>query len=85
MKYCISKFDAIQGCLKCQSNVQLSDEIPIRGFIGDLQEGSYVPHKHFISFFTHHQFHFEYNVDEVSHPKNLLILICWKVNLNVKL
>ena len=42
-----------------------SDELPIRGFIGHLEEGPFLPHRHKVSLWTHLLFTFEYNEDQV--------------------
>ena len=41
------------------------DEVPIRGFIGHLEEGSFLPHNHKTFLWTHLHFNFEYNEDQV--------------------
>ena len=43
----------------------LSDDLPIRGFIGHLEEGSFLPHNHKTFLWTHLHFSFEYNKDQV--------------------
>lgn len=43
-----------------------SDDLPIRGFIGHLEEGPFLPHRHKVSLWTHLLFTFEYNGDQVS-------------------
>lgn len=42
------------------------DEIPVRGFIGHLEEGGFLPHNHKIFLWAHLSFHIEYNGDQVS-------------------
>ena len=42
------------------------DDIQMRGFIGQLEEGNILPHKHVTYMYTHYDFHFEYNEDRVS-------------------
>lgn len=42
------------------------DEIPVRGFIGHLEEGGFLPHNHKIFLWAHLSFHIEYNSDQVS-------------------
>jgi len=42
------------------------DDIPVRGFIGRLEEGNFIPHVHKVLFFTHHVFNIEYNEDQVN-------------------
>lgn len=42
-----------------------SDDLPIRGFIGHLEEGSILPHNHKTYLWTHLHFSFEYNGDQV--------------------
>jgi len=42
------------------------DDIPVRGFIGRLEEGNFIPHVHKVLFFTHHVFNIEYNEDQVG-------------------
>ena len=43
-----------------------TDDIPVRGFIGRLEEGNFIPHAHKVLFFTHHVFNIEYNEKQVS-------------------
>ena len=45
--------------------VLLADDIPVRGFIGRLEEGNFIPHVHKVLFFTHHVFNIEYNDNQV--------------------
>ena len=42
------------------------DDIPVRGFIGHLEEGGLLPHSHKIYLWTHLHFNIEYNGDQVS-------------------
>ena len=42
-----------------------SDEIPVRGFIGHLEEGGFLPHHHKIFLWAHLNFNIEYNGDQV--------------------
>lgn len=54
--------------LKMNSNVAIfctTDDLPIRGFIGHLEEGSILPHNHKTFLWTHLHFSFEYNGDQV--------------------
>ena len=44
----------------------LTDEIPIRGFIGHLEEGSFLPHNHKTFLWSHLHFTFEYNEKQVG-------------------
>jgi transmembrane 9 superfamily protein 1 len=37
----------------------------MRGFIGQLEEGNILPHKHYTYIYTHYDFYFEYNEDRV--------------------
>ncbi|KAK6167869.1 hypothetical protein SNE40_021800 [Patella caerulea] len=41
------------------------DEIPIRGFIGHLEEGGFLPHSHKIYLWAHLHFNIEYNGDHI--------------------
>ncbi|XP_069106868.1 transmembrane 9 superfamily member 1-like [Argopecten irradians] len=41
------------------------DEIPVRGFIGHLEEGGYLPHTHKIYLWAHLNFNIEYNGDQI--------------------
>ncbi|XP_065652076.1 transmembrane 9 superfamily member 1 isoform X2 [Hydra vulgaris] len=41
------------------------DDLPIRGFIGHLEEGGFLPHKHKIFLWTHLNFHFQYNGNQI--------------------
>lgn len=41
------------------------DDIPMRGFIGQLEEGNLLPHTHSIYVYTHFEFYFQYNADRI--------------------
>ncbi|CAH1776014.1 unnamed protein product [Owenia fusiformis] len=41
------------------------DEIPVRGFIGHLEEGGFLPHNHKIYLWAHHHFNVEYNGEQI--------------------
>jgi len=41
------------------------DDLPVRGFIGHLEERGFLPHKHEIFLWNHITFNFEYNNDEI--------------------
>ncbi|XP_071958712.1 transmembrane 9 superfamily member 1-like [Antedon mediterranea] len=41
------------------------DDLPVRGFIGHLEEGGFIPHTHKIYLWMHHHFHIEYNGDQI--------------------
>ncbi|XP_059807458.1 transmembrane 9 superfamily member 1 [Hypanus sabinus] len=41
------------------------DDIPIRGFVGYLEESTFLPHTHKVGLWTHLDFHVEYNGDRV--------------------
>ena len=43
-----------------------ADNIPIRGFVGHLEEGGILPHKHKVYLTTHLHFTTEYNREQVS-------------------
>ena len=43
-----------------------TDDLPIRGFIGHLEEVSILPHNHRTYLWTHLHFTFEYNGDQVG-------------------
>ena len=43
-----------------------SDEIPVRGFIGHLEEGGFLPHNHKIYLWAHLHFNIEYNGNQVG-------------------
>ena len=45
--------------------VYFSDDIPVRGFIGHLEEGGFLPHNHKIYLWSHLHFNVEYNEDQV--------------------
>ena len=44
----------------------IADDLPVRGFIGHLEERGFLPHKHEIFLWNHITFNFEYNNDEVA-------------------
>lgn len=44
----------------------VADDIPMRGFIGQLEEGNLIPHTHHTYIYTHYDFYFEYNNDRVG-------------------
>jgi len=58
----------LQGCRSAlySTVVIFVDDIPVRGFIGRLEEGNFIPHVHKVLFFTHHVFNIEYNEDQVD-------------------
>lgn len=41
------------------------DDIPIRGFVGQVEETNLFPHKHHIYIYTHHHFDFHVNNNQV--------------------
>jgi transmembrane 9 superfamily protein 1 len=41
------------------------DDIPIRGFVGQVEETNLFPHKHHIYIYTHHHFDFYINNNQV--------------------
>ena len=43
-----------------------ADDIPIRGFVGHLEEGGYLPHHHKIYLWAHLNINIEYNDNKVS-------------------
>ena len=45
------------------------DDLPIRGFIGHLEEGTFLPHNHKTYLWTHLHFAFEYNGDQVRNEE----------------
>lgn len=49
----------------CVISAVITDDLPIRGFIGHLEEGSILPHNHKTYLWTHLHFSFEYNGDQV--------------------
>ena len=52
-----------------------ADDLPIRGFIGHLEEGSFLPHNHKTFLWSHLHFHFEYNEDQVSTVMSVKMLV----------
>jgi transmembrane 9 superfamily protein 1 len=42
------------------------DDIPIRGFVGQVEETNLFPHKHHIHVYTHHHFDFHINNNQVN-------------------
>ena len=47
-------------------NVLITVDIPVRGFIGHLEEGGFLPHNHKIYLWAHLHFNIEYNGDQVG-------------------
>ncbi len=41
------------------------DDIPIRGFVGQIEETNLFPHKHHIYLYTHHHFDFHIHDEQV--------------------
>lgn len=41
------------------------DDIPMRGFVGQLEEGNLIPHTHHTYLYTHYDFNFLYNKDRI--------------------
>ena len=52
-----------------------TDDLPIRGFIGHLEEGSILPHNHKTYLWTHLHFSFEYNGDQVHSNPSLSLSV----------
>jgi len=46
--------------------ISFLDEIPLRGFVGQLDEGNFIPHTHKVYFWNHQLFNIEYNGDQVN-------------------
>ena len=44
----------------------VTDEIPMRGFIGKFEETNLIPHVHHMYIYSHYNFYFEYNDNRVS-------------------
>lgn len=42
-----------------------TDDLPVRGFIGHLEEGSFLPHTHKVFLWAHLNFNIAYNGDQV--------------------
>ena len=42
-----------------------SDDLPLRGFIGHLEEGGFLPHMHKVFLWAHLHFNIAYNGDQV--------------------
>jgi len=42
------------------------EDIPIRGFVGQVEETNLFPHKHHIYIYTHHHFEFYVNNNQVK-------------------
>jgi len=42
------------------------DDIPVRGFVGQVEETNIFPHKHHIYIYTHHHFDFHINNNQVN-------------------
>ena len=61
-----------------------SDDLPMRGFIGHLEEGSFLPHNHKTYLWTHLHFSFGYNGNEVRClPLSLLLRIACGIFLGI--
>lgn len=43
----------------------VADDIPMRSFIGKLEEGNLIPHVHHTFIYTHYNFYFEYNDNRI--------------------
>ena len=50
----------------CAPVGDVPDEIAIRGFIGHLEEGGFLPHNHKVYLWAHLHFNIEYNGENVS-------------------
>lgn len=57
------------------SNTVVLDDLPIRGFLGHLEEGPVLPHNHKTYLWTHLHFTFEYNGKQVLYI--LYVEITW--------
>jgi len=53
------------GCIDWWYWRYFVDDIPVRGFVGRLDETGIFPHKHGIFLYTHLTFNIEYNGDQV--------------------
>ena len=51
-------------CCCCCSRLD-SDDIPMRGFIGQLEEGNLLPHTHSTYLYTHYEFNLAYNDNRI--------------------
>lgn len=53
------------------------DDIPVRDFIGHLEESGFVPHTHKVYLWTHQHFNIYYNDNKVSSPQDGLLDIVY--------
>lgn len=53
-------------CCSFRRICSIPDEIPVRGFVGHLEEGGFLPHNHKVYLWAHLHFNIEYNGDQVS-------------------
>lgn len=49
------------------------DDIPLRGFVGQVEETNLFPHKHHIYVYTHHHFDFHVNNNQVRKKKQIMM------------
>jgi len=45
----------------------VTDDIPMRAFLGKFEETNLIPHVHHMYIYTHYNFYFEYNEDRIIH------------------
>lgn len=51
--------------LKIISHLFHTDDLPMRGFIGHLEESGFLPHSHKVFLWAHLNFNIEFNGDQV--------------------
>lgn len=50
-----------------------TDDLPMRGFIGHLEESGFLPHSHKVFLWAHLNFNIEFNGDQVFEMKTKLV------------
>lgn len=61
--------------LKIISHLFHTDDLPLRGFIGHLEESGFLPHSHKVFLWAHLNFNIEFNGDQVG--KKIQNLLTW--------
>ena len=58
-------------CKLAEISLRFSDDLPMRGFIGHLEESGFLPHTHKVFLWAHLNFNIEYNGDQVLHKQKV--------------
>ena len=59
---------------KSISYLLCTDDLPLRGFIGHLEESGFLPHSHKVFLWAHLNFNIEFNGDQVFETKKTKLI-----------